>query len=213
MAPPRVRVYLADDHPLFLEGVTRAVGASDALELVGSAASGDAALADLRRLVPDVAVLDMRMNGMDGREILAAAGRERLPTRIVLLSAYADDELVYDTLAAGAVAYLSKEVDRQAIVDAMLAVARGDIVLSPSAQTGLVRELRRREAAMRPALTVREREVLSLAAQGITTADIAARLELGAATVKTHLQKTYEKLGVTDRAAAVALALRRGLLD
>src|SRR4051794_29114833 len=134
MPPPRVRVYLADDHPLFLEGLARAVEASDALELVGSATSGEAALAELRGLLPDVAVLDVRMRGIDGREILVTARREQLPTRIVLLSAYVGDELVYETLAAGAAGYLSKELDRRAILDAVAAVARGDIVLSPHAQ-------------------------------------------------------------------------------
>jgi two-component system nitrate/nitrite response regulator NarL len=209
---PRVRVYLADDHPLFLEGMARAVRGRAAFELVGTATGGEAACADLRRLIPDVAVIDVRMNGLGGREILEAVGRGSLPTRILVLTAYVEEELVYELLAAGAAGYLSKEVDREAILDAVSAAARGEVVLSPGVQTGLARELRRREAHVRPVLTGREREVLALAAQGITTPDIATRLRLSAATVKTHLQKSYEKLGVTDRTAAVALALRRGLL-
>jgi two-component system nitrate/nitrite response regulator NarL len=166
-------------------------------------------LADLRRLAPDVALIDVR----GAREILEAARREGLPTRIVILTADLEEDLVYELLAAGAAGYLSKESDRQTVLDAVAAAARGEVALSPGAQTGLVRSLRRREAHAHHALTDREREVLALAAEGITTPEIAARLELSAATVKTHLQKAYEKLGVTDRTAAVALALRRGLLE
>jgi two-component system, NarL family, nitrate/nitrite response regulator NarL len=213
MSLPRVRVYLADDHPLFLEGVARAVRACEELELVGSATCGEQTLADLRRLRPDVAVIDVRLRGAGAREILEAARHEGLPTRIVVLTADLEEDLVYELLAAGAAGYLSKEADRDAVLAAVAAAARNEVVISPVAQTGLVRELRRREAHAGVKLTPREREVLALAAEGVTTIEIAARLELSATTVKTHLQKAYEKLGVTDRTAAVALALRRGLLD
>jgi two-component system, NarL family, nitrate/nitrite response regulator NarL len=206
---PRVRVYLADDHPLFVQGVARAVREREGFELVGSSTRGEQAIADLRRLAPDVALIDVR----GAREILEAARREGLRTRILVLTEDLEEDLVYETLAAGAAGYLSKQADREMVLDAVAAAARGEVVLSPAAQTGLVRALRRREAHTGPALTEREREVLALAAEGVTTPEIAARLELSAATVKTHLQKAYEKLGVTDRTAAVALALRRGLLE
>lgn len=208
----RIRVYLADDHPLFLEGVARAVRERPALELVGSGTNGRDALDDLRRLVPDVAVLDVRMAGLGGAEILAAATREGLATRILLLSAYVDDDLVYESLAAGAAGYLSKEVDRDAILDGVTSAASGAVVLSPDVQAGVVREIRRRESLARPSLTPRELEILALAAEGHATPEIAVRLHLSAATVKTHLQKAYDKLGVTDRTSAVVVALRRGLL-
>jgi two-component system nitrate/nitrite response regulator NarL len=208
----RIRVYLADDHPLFLEGVARAVRERPALELVGSGTNGRDALDDLRRLVPDVAVLDVRMAGLGGAEILAAATREGLATRILLLSAYVDDDLVYESLAAGAAGYLSKEVDRDAILDGVTSAASGAVVLSPDVQAGVVREIRRRESLTRPSLTPRELEILALAAEGHATPEIAVRLHLSAATVKTHLQKAYDKLGVTDRTSAVVVALRRGLL-
>jgi two-component system nitrate/nitrite response regulator NarL len=213
MPLPRVRVYLADDHPLFVEGVARAVRGCEELELVGTATCGEQALADLRRLEPDVAVIDVRLRGAGAREILEAARLHGLPTRIVVLTAELEEDLVYELLAAGAAGYLSKEADREAVLAAVAAAARNEVVISPGAQTGLVRELRRREAHAGPTLTRREREVLALAAEGVTTTEIAARLELGATTVKSHLQNAYEKLDVTDRTAAVALALRRGLLD
>jgi two-component system, NarL family, nitrate/nitrite response regulator NarL len=213
MPPSRIRVYLADDHPLFLEGIVRAVRERPCLELVGSATNGGEALEELRRLAPDVAVLDVRMGGLDGREVLAAARRDGLKTRVLFLSAYLEDDLVYGTLAAGAAGYLSKEMDRDAILDAVAAVARGEVVLSPEVQTGMVREIQRRETVTRPRLSSRELEVLALAADGSSTPEIAGRLHLSAATVKTHLQSVYDKLGVTDRTSAAVVALRRGLLD
>jgi two-component system nitrate/nitrite response regulator NarL len=214
MPPPRrIRVFLADDHPLFLEGIVRAVRERPCLDLVGSATDGEEALAGLRRLAPDVAVLDVRMGAVGGREILAAATRDGLGTRVLFLSAYLEDDLVYGALAAGAAGYLSKEMDRDAILDAVVAAARGEVVLSSEVQTAVAREIQRRETLRRPHLTAREREILALAAQGSSTPQIAGTLHLSAATVKTHLQNVYDKLGVTDRTSAVVVALRQGLLD
>jgi two-component system, NarL family, nitrate/nitrite response regulator NarL len=213
MQARRIRVYLADDHPLFLEGIVRAVRERPELELVGSATNGEDALAGLRRLEPDVAVLDVRMGELGGKEILCAVSREGLATRVLLLSAYLADDLVYGALAAGAAGFLSKEMDRDGILDAVAAATRGEVVLSPEVQTGVVREIRRREMLARPRLTSRELEILALAAQGRSNPQIAGGLHLSAATVKTHLQNVYDKLGVTDRTSAVAVALRRGLLE
>jgi two-component system nitrate/nitrite response regulator NarL len=209
----RVRVYLADDHPIFLEGIVRAVRERPELELVGSATNGEEALVGLRRLKPDVALLDLRMGRLSGKEILAAARRDGLATRIMLLSAYLADDLVYGAIAAGAAGFLSKEMDRDGILDAVAAVSRGEMVLSPEVQTGVAREIQRREMLAGPRLTPRELEILALAAQGRSTPQIAGHLHLSAATVKTHLQNAYDKLGVTDRTAAVAVAMRRGLLE
>lgn len=212
-ASRRIRVYLADDHPLFLEGIARAVRLRPSLELVGHARNGGEALEDLRRLMPDIAVLDVRMSGLAGTEVLSAARREGLETRAVFLSAYLEDDLVYETLAAGAVGYLSKEMDRDAILDAVEAAARGEVVLSPEVQTGVVREIQRREAVRRPQLSATEVDILSRAAQGSTTPEIAAGLHLSAAAVKAQLRTIYQKLGVSDRTSAVVAGLRRGLLE
>jgi two-component system nitrate/nitrite response regulator NarL len=210
----RIRILLADDHPLFLEGLARAVHErGDPLELMATARTGAEVLDALRHLRPEIAVLDVRMGDLGGAEIVSAVRREQLATRILLLSAYLEDDLVYETLADGASGYLSKEVDRDAILDAVVAVARGEVALSPGIQTALVREIRRRESLARHALSARELEILSLAARGSSTAEIATRLRLSTATVKAHLQRVYEKLGVADRTSAVVAALRRGLLD
>jgi two-component system nitrate/nitrite response regulator NarL len=210
---PRIRVLLADDHPLFLRSIAGAVQERPSLELVGQVTDGSHALEQIRALVPDVAVVDVRMTGMTGTAVVAAATAEGLRTRILILSAYGEDELVYETLAAGAAGYVSKELDRDEILDAVATVAAGEAIVSRALQTGLVRELQRRGALARPKLSQRELEILSFVAQGMSTPEIAAELHLSSATVKTHLQKIYERLGVSDRTSAVVAALRRGLLD
>jgi two-component system, NarL family, nitrate/nitrite response regulator NarL len=209
----RVRVYVADDHPLYREGVVRAMKDRPDFELVGEAGDGEQALADIERLKPDVALLDVKMPGRDGIRVLNAVERDKLPTRVIFLSAYLDSAVVYRAVAAGAAAYLSKDSGRQAICDAVAAVARGDAVFAPEIQAGIAREIRMREKDDRPVLTPREREILHLTAEGCSAPEIGLRLYLSPTTVKTHLQHLYEKLGVSDRAAAVAEAMRRGLLE
>lgn len=213
MTEPRVRVIVADDHPLYRESVVRAVKDRPEFELVGEAADGRTVLEDIRRLEPDVAVLDYKMPELDGLQVLNAVRRDGLPTRVVLLSAFLEGAVVYQAVAAGAAAYLSKDADRARICDAIAAVARGETVLSPEAQAGIATEVRVRGRVERPALTGREHEILVLVADGRAAPEIAGQLHLSPATVKGHLQAIYEKLGVSDRAAAVAEGMRRGLLE
>jgi two-component system nitrate/nitrite response regulator NarL len=209
----RTRVYVADDHPLYREGVVAAIRERPDLELVGEAGDGKRALEDIMRLKPDVAVLDVKMPGVDGVRVLNALRRDGASTRVLFLSAYLDSAIVYRAVAAGAAAYLSKDSGRQTICDAVAAVARGDAVLAPEIHAGIAREIRLREHDDRPVLTPREREILGLTAEGCTAPEIGRRLYLSTTTVKTHLQHLYEKLGVSDRAAAVAEAMRRDLLE
>jgi two-component system nitrate/nitrite response regulator NarL len=214
MAPPRrIRVYLADDHPLFLEGMARAVRGRDGLELVGTARNGLDALDDLRREQPDVAVVDLRMSALDGGALVARATDQGVRTRILLLSGYVDDDVVYDALALGAAGYLTKDLDRDEILQAVVTAASGQVVMAADAQSALVRAMRRRELSNRARLSPRELEVLALAADGRSTPEIADALSVSTATVKSHLQKIFDKLAVTDRTSAVVAALRRGLLD
>ena len=209
----RVRVVVADDHPLFREGIVRAVRDRPEFELVGEAADGRAALDEIRRLEPDVAVIDVKMPELDGLQVLNALQRDGSKTRVVLLSAFLDGAVVFQAVAAGAAAYLSKDAERRDICEAVAAVARGETVLSPGAQAGIAEEVRARGHVGRPALTPREQEILVHVAEGRTAPDIAKLLYLSPATVKGHLQAIYEKLGVSDRAAAVAEGMRRGLLE
>jgi two-component system nitrate/nitrite response regulator NarL len=211
----RVTVVVADDHPIYREGIVRAINERPDLELVGEAADGGQALEQIKELGPEVAVLDIRMPGLDGTQVLAAMRRDGLETQVLFLSAFMEPELTYRTVANGARGYLSKESSRQEVCDAIVTIARGGTALAAEAQAGLAHEIQERErTGGRPLqLTGREQEVLKLVAQGHSAPDIARDLHLSTTTVKSHLHSLYEKLGVSDRAAAVAEAMRRGLLE
>jgi two-component system nitrate/nitrite response regulator NarL len=214
MPSPRIVVFVAEDHPVYRDGVVEAISGRPDLELAGSCGDGRAALEQIRDLRPDVALLDLKMPELTGIEVLSALERDGLSTRVVLLSAYHDGALVYEAVAAGAAGYLTKDAGRQAICDALAAAARGETVFSPQLQSALADQVRqRRSTETGPQLTPREREILRLTAEGATARQIAERLFLSPTTVKTHLGNVYEKLGVSDRAAAVAEAMRRGLLE
>jgi two-component system, NarL family, nitrate/nitrite response regulator NarL len=208
-----VRVVVADDHPLFRRAVVQAVEQRAELTLAGEYGDGEAALEAIRELRPDIALLDVRMPKLTGIEVLEAAASEELPTRIVLLTGYPDPDAVYRAVTAGAAGFLVKVASGSEICDRLVAVARGETVLAPEIQSELAGQLRIRAHPEAPLLSPREREILELIAAGDLAPDIAKRLGLSPATVRTHLQHLYEKLGVSDRAAAVAAAMRRGMLD
>ena len=209
----RVRVLVADDHPLFREAVVRAVRERPEFELVAEAGDGRAALDAIRELAPDVALLDIKMPELDGLAVLNAITRDRLGTRVVLLSAYLDGATAFRAVADGAAAFLSKDAERRVILDTVAAVSRGETVLGPEIQAGLAQEIRLRGVRDRPGLSPRELEILRHIAEGRSAPEIGRLIHLSPATVKSHLQSLYEKLGVSDRAAAVAEAMRRGLVE
>lgn len=209
----RTRIYLVDDHPVYRDGLARAIKERPELELTGQSGSGRQALEEIGTLLPDVALVDVRMPDLDGNDVLRALQRDAVPTRVVLLSAELEGELVYRAIATGAAAYVSKAADRNTIIDVIARVVRGGTYVPPELMNGLAAQIRLREREERPALTGREREVLRMTADGWSAPGIAAELHLSTATVKTHLQSLYEKLGVRDRAAAVATAMRLGLLE
>jgi two-component system, NarL family, nitrate/nitrite response regulator NarL len=205
------RVLVADDHPIFREGVARAVGKRAGLELVAECGRGDEALERIRDVAPDVAVIDYRMPGLDADGVLEGLKEDSPPTRVLVLSAVTEAEHVLTVLELGAAGYLNKDSDRSVIVEAIERIAAGGTVMGPDAQAAMLERVRSGGAAASP-LTDREREVLALLAEGLTAPQIAERLVVGASTVKTHLKNLYAKLGVGDRAAAVAEGMRRGLL-
>jgi len=209
----KVRVVVADDHPLYREGVVRALVATGQIEVLAEAEDGREALRHIAELKPDVAVLDYKLPELDGLQITHAIVRDELPTRVLMLSAFTESGIVYKALQTGVAGYLPKEARRQQIADAVLACARGDNVVPPDVAAGLVSEIRLRATNDAPALTERERQVLKSIADGKSLPQIASELYLGVTTVKTHVQHLYEKLGVSDRAAAVAEAMRRGLIE
>jgi two-component system nitrate/nitrite response regulator NarL len=206
-------VYVAEDHPVFQEAVARAIKARPDFELVGAAADGRTALDEIRAKRPTVALLDLRLPQLDGLEVVRAIQREALPTRVVVLSADSSRSFVYDALKLGAAGFLTKAATLNEICDTVAAVARGETVLAPQVQSGLVTELRSREQPQRPLLSEREMQVLKLIADGLTGPEIGARLYISSSTVKTHVKSLLEKLEVSDRAAAVAEGMRRGLID
>lgn len=207
------RVLVADDHPVFREGVASAIEGRTDMELVGAASSGQEALEAIRTLRPDIALLDMKMPGLDGLQVLEMLEADDVPTRVVFLSAFFEPATVHEAVRAGASGYLSKEFGIETICEAIASVAQGHTVLCPEAQGAISEHLRGQPPPRSPKISPREREILGLAAAGHSSTAIGEHLYLSPSTVKTHLQRIYQKLGASDRASAVAEAMRRGLLD
>jgi two-component system nitrate/nitrite response regulator NarL len=206
-----VRVLVADDHPAMRGALARLVDEHCGLELVGEASDGAQALAMIDALSPDVALLDVRMPALDGLDLLAKLHAGRSAVRVLLISGGDDSEIAHEAIAQGAAGFLSKDAEEEEIGEAILAVARGRSVLSPALQSGVL-DLIRTRARGTVHLSGRERELLELAASGHNTMEIASRLHLSPNTVKTYWQRLYEKLGASDRASAMAEAIRRGLV-
>jgi two-component system, NarL family, nitrate/nitrite response regulator NarL len=209
-----VRVVVADDHPVFLDGLARIVSRAAELTLVATARDGRVALDRIRAERPEVALIDLELPDVDGFRVIETVRREALPTRVLVISAFVDSAKVYRAMEAGAAGYVPKVAGDAAITDAILGVARGETQLVGELLDGLATEIRlRREHAPGPSLTPRELDVLRLAADGHPNAEIARQLLVSTATVKSHLQNVFEKLEAPDRAAAVARAIRRGLVN
>jgi DNA-binding NarL/FixJ family response regulator len=204
-----IRLLIADDHPVVRDGLRGMVAAEQDLEVVGEAATGGEALALVPRVRADVALVDLRLPELDGVATIRAL-RERHPdVRVLVLTTFDSDRDVVSAIEAGATGYLLKDAPRAELFRAIRAAARGEAVLAPAAATRLVGQLRQPAT---PPLTARELQVLRLIAKGATNREVATRLHVSEATVKTHLVHAFGKLGVSDRTAAVAVALERGLL-
>lgn len=213
-----IRVLLADDQALLRDGLRVILGAEDGIEVVGAARDGEEAVALARRLRPDVVLCDLRMPGSDGVEATAriTADPELTATRVVVLTTYDHDELVLRALRAGAAAYLLKDLPASDLGAALRAVVAGQTILQPPGARRVVAALSR-AAPSDPAeagchLTDREMDVLRLLAAGRRNREIAEALVVSEATVKTHVNNIFAKLGARDRAGAVVRALELGLL-
>ncbi|HWA67509.1 MAG TPA: response regulator transcription factor [Mycobacteriales bacterium] len=215
-----IRVVLADDQTLVREGLTLMLGLMDGIEVVGVAADGEAAVAAVEDQHPDVALLDLRMPRVDGVEATRRLRARAPEVEVVVLTTYADDESVMSALRAGARGYLTKDASAEEIEKAIRDAAAGRTRLDATVQERLVELVTSGTAPATPgespvppggALTERETEVVQLMAQGLSNRDIAARLFVTEATVKTHVNNVFSKLDVSDRAAAVAWAFRAGL--
>jgi two-component system nitrate/nitrite response regulator NarL len=210
--PDLLRVVIADDHPLYRAALTDVIEGGEGMTVVAAAEDGREAFTLVRRELPTVALLDVRMPVWDGPAVARRIERDGLPTRVLFLSEYGGGETVYRALSAGGSGYLSKAATGEEIRQAVLRVARGGEVLAAEAGQGLVRRIRA-QGGEGPALSAREREILQGIAAGRSAREMAEDLHLAVPTIKTHLQHIYGKLGVSDRGSAVAEAMRRGLVD
>ncbi len=204
-----IRLLLVDDHPVVRDGLRAIVENSGEITVVGEAGHGAQAVELALALAPDVVLMDLRMPGMGGVDAIHELRRRGSAVRVLVLTTFDDDSDVLAAVAAGAIGYLLKDVPGDELVRGVLSAFRGQPVLSPAVAGRLMGQLR---SPAREPLSQRELEVLRLIARGGTNREAAAKLFISEATVKTHLLHVYAKLGVRDRAAAVAAAFERGLL-
>lgn len=213
MSVTRIRVLTGDDQPLFRDAVARVVRQRTQFELVGEVGDGLAALEAIDKLRPDVAILSLPLSGLDGERVLNAVVRDDLPTRIVLLTDERASTVAYRVMESGAAGCLTKAASAEQLCEAITTAAQGGVFLGPQLHGGIVAEIRLRSHDERSILTERESQMLRLMADGLSNPAIARRLHISLPTVKTHIRHLFEKLGTSDRAASVAEAMRRGLLE
>lgn len=213
-----IRVVLVDDQSMIRTGLRMVLAAEPDIEVVGEAADGAEGVAVVTRLEPDVVLLDVRMPGMDGLEAARRLLAAQLPTRVVVLTTFDEDEYVAAALRAGVSGFLLKVAPPEDLVAAVRTVASGQGLLDPAVTLRVIESFAAAPAVDAAAarrlseLTERETDVLSLVAAGLSNAEIAARLYLGEATVKTHVSRLLLKLGLRDRVQAVAFAYESGLV-
>ncbi|MFJ8540066.1 response regulator [Streptomyces sp. NPDC093591] len=204
-----VHILIVDDHPVVRFGLRGMLETYDDLRVVGEAGSGDEAIVLAAATRPNVVLMDLRMPGTDGATATARIRQEHPGIRVLVLTTYEGDADILPAIEAGATGYLLKDTPIGILTDAIRAAARGESVLAPPVAARLVTHM---QAPAREQLTPREVQVLGLVARGLSNGEIGRQLYIGEATVKTHLLRTFVKLGVNDRTAAVTVALSRGVL-
>ncbi|ROO51135.1 LuxR family two component transcriptional regulator [Micromonospora sp. Llam0] len=204
-----IRILIVDDHPIVRNGLRGAFAGLPDIEVAGEAADGRDAVTEAVRLRVDVVLMDLRMPQMSGVEAIAALAQTAPSVRVLVLTTFDSETDVLPAVEAGATGYLLKDTPPEDLIRAVRAAHRGESVLAPSAAGRLMGRVRRPTGLV---LSSREREVLQMVADGAGNREAARRLFISEASIKTHLQHIYDKLGVRDRAAAVAEGYRRGLL-
>jgi two-component system, NarL family, response regulator len=202
-----IRILIVDDHPVVRAGLTSMLGAQPGLEVVGSASSGEEALAMLQSHTPDLLLLDLRMPGMSGIDTLLEMKRLGGSARVIVLTSYETDEDIYRAVQAGTGGYLLKDTSRQEMVEAIRLVHAGKRYIPRHIASRLA------ERMMRSNLTTRELEILKMVARGLTNKQIGKALEISGNTVRNHVNSIIEKLEVSDRTEAATTAIQRGLID
>jgi two-component system, NarL family, response regulator len=204
--PGKIRVLIVDDHPLVRVGLRTVIGAEPDMEVVGEAGDGTTAIATYRATRPDITLMDLRLPGMSGPEIISAIRAEAPTANIIVLTTYDADEDVYRAVQAGARGYLLKGTFAEGMLDAIRHVHAGRRLMAPEVAARLA------DRVSSPSLTAREVNVLELVAKGMSNREIGAALFLSEDTIKTHLRRIYAKLGVGDRTEAALLAVQRGIV-
>jgi DNA-binding NarL/FixJ family response regulator len=210
-----IRALIVDDHPVTREGLRTALELSDdVVVVVGEAASGEEAVERARELGPDVVFMDVRMPGMDGIEATRRIREAAPDTKVILITIDESRGAVAEAIQAGVSGYLLKDASPDALVDAARNAVEGNAVIHPQLTKTFIEEARISEGGEQktPPLSKREREILQKVADGATTRQVATELGISPHTVKTHLERIFEKLGANDRAQAVAIAIRTGIV-
>jgi DNA-binding NarL/FixJ family response regulator len=202
---------IADDHPVVREGLSALLNAAPDLQIIGEAGDGAAAVAACRRLLPDVALIDLQMPQVDGLAAIRILSTELPQIHILVLTTFDSDAYVQEALRAGALGYVLKDLPGERLVEAVRTVSRGQALLQPEVATLVVRALQQQQAPA-PLMSERELAVLRLLARGDRNKEIAGKLYLSESTVKTHIAAVFQKLGVNDRTSAVTVALQKGLI-
>ena len=207
-APNRkVRTLIVDDHPVVRAGLTSMLGTHESLDVVGSAWNGQEALALIQQRRPEIVLLDLRMPGMNGIEMLQALRSLPDPPRTIVLTNFETDEDIYRAVRAGAQGYLLKSTTQQEMIEAIMAVAAGRRHFPAHIAARLAQRM------SRSSLTAREREILEMMSKGLTNKQIGTALEISANTARNHVNNIIEKLEVADRTEAVTTAIQQGLLN
>ena len=205
----KLGILIADDHPVVRDGLRGMLESQADFEVVGEAEDGAQAIQLVEELGPDIVLMDLRMPQVDGVTATREIKRSQPETQILVLTTYDSDADILPAIEAGATGYLLKDSSREELYKAIQATARGETVLAPTVAARLVGRMR---APAEEKLSSRELEVLQLVAEGASNKDIASRLHISQATVKSHLIHIFGKLGVSDRTAAVTIALQRGIM-
>ncbi len=202
-----IRVVLVDDHAVIRAGLEQLLAGTEDIEVVGHAENGEEALEIVRRLCPDVVLMDLQMPGVDGVTAIRRIKAEELPTDVLVLTSFSDSERIVGALDAGAVGYLLKDADPDEVLLGIRAVSRGESPIHPKAARTL---LGTRSGSKEVQLTTRETEVLGLVREGLANKQIARRLDISERTVKAHLTSAFARIGVSDRTQAALWAERNG---
>ena len=208
-----MRILIVDDHPVTRDGLRAALGTDDTIEIVGEATSGEEAIGAVDELKPDVVFMDVRMPGMNGIEATRQIRKDHPDTKVILFTVDESRASISEAIQAGVNGYLLKDVSVDELINAARLALDGKAVIHPALTQAFIEEVRLVNRPQESPLSRREVEILQKVAYGATTKEVASQLGISPHTVKTHLERIFEKLGANDRAQAVAIAIRQGLVQ